>query len=77
MTPGLASQERQLSGTLGIIHSPAPGLGQHTSEILAQLGLGQDALDELRQQGGRLSMPAGFRCTVLFVPALSARLTGR
>lgn len=41
----------QLSGTPGAIHSPAPDLGQHTSEILARLGLGQDALDRLRREG--------------------------
>lgn len=41
----------QLSGTPGAVHSPAPGLGQHTAEILARLGLGQDAVDGLRHQG--------------------------
>lgn len=41
----------QLSGTPGAIHSPAPDLGQHTAEILALLGLGQDAVEQLRHQG--------------------------
>ncbi len=41
----------RLSGTPGAIHSPAPDLGQHTSEILARLGLGGDALERMRRQG--------------------------
>lgn len=41
----------QLSATPGAIHAPAPGLGQHTEELLGQLGLDRDALDRLRCQG--------------------------
>ncbi len=32
-------------------HTPAPGLGEHTSEVLEALGYGADAIGELKQAG--------------------------
>lgn len=40
----------QLSGSPGGVHSPAPWLGQHTTEILAQIGYDAAALECLRQE---------------------------
>ncbi|SFJ17799.1 formyl-CoA transferase [Bosea sp. OK403] len=41
----------RLLGTPGSIRSPAPRLGEHNREILAGLGLSEDALAELAQAG--------------------------
>jgi crotonobetainyl-CoA:carnitine CoA-transferase CaiB-like acyl-CoA transferase len=44
----------RLSGTPGVWRYPAPKLGQHTDEILRQAGLDQDAIAQLRRDGGCL-----------------------
>jgi len=41
----------KLSGTPQQVRLPPPLLGQHTEEILSELGLGPDALDKLRAGG--------------------------
>lgn len=41
----------RLSATPGVLRSPAPTLGQHTAEILARIGVGEDALKKLTSQG--------------------------
>ena len=41
----------KLSETPGVIHSPAPLLGQHTSEILNQLGYEKPEIEELKNNG--------------------------
>jgi crotonobetainyl-CoA:carnitine CoA-transferase CaiB-like acyl-CoA transferase len=41
----------RLSRTAGAIRTPAPGLGEHTAEILAGLGLDEAALARLRHDG--------------------------
>jgi crotonobetainyl-CoA:carnitine CoA-transferase CaiB-like acyl-CoA transferase len=40
----------KLSGTPGQIRRPAPTLGQHTDEILAEIGLSPDAIRNLREK---------------------------
>ena len=44
--PGLAVE---LSATPGAIRSPAPELGQHTEEVLLELGYGWDEMTSLRE----------------------------
>ena len=41
----------RLSGTPGAIHSPAPALGQHTAELLAELGLSSAKIEQLARDG--------------------------
>jgi crotonobetainyl-CoA:carnitine CoA-transferase CaiB-like acyl-CoA transferase len=41
----------RLSGTPGAIRSPAPALGQHSPEILGEIGVDADELERLREQG--------------------------
>ena len=41
----------RLSETPGALRRPAPELGQHTDEILGALGLSEDALTALRDEG--------------------------
>jgi crotonobetainyl-CoA:carnitine CoA-transferase CaiB-like acyl-CoA transferase len=41
----------RLSATPGVLRTPAPALGQHTAEILARVGVGEDALKKLTLQG--------------------------
>jgi formyl-CoA transferase len=41
----------RLSATPGALRHPAPGLGQHTAEVLAALGLEAAALRELGDRG--------------------------
>ena len=41
----------KLSETPGTIRRPPPRLGEHTDEILAELGYSAAKIDELRQEG--------------------------
>ena len=41
----------RLSGTPGAIRSPAPALGQHSAEILGEIGVDADELERLREEG--------------------------
>jgi crotonobetainyl-CoA:carnitine CoA-transferase CaiB-like acyl-CoA transferase len=41
----------RLSDTPGRLRRPAPALGEHTAEILGQLGIGRDRLEEMAQDG--------------------------
>jgi formyl-CoA transferase len=43
--PGIVPK---LSETPGAIRSPAPGLGQHTEEVLRDLGFSEDAIQALK-----------------------------
>lgn len=44
-------QFMKLSGTPGTIRTPAPKPGQHTSDLLTELGYGQDEIAKLRDAG--------------------------
>jgi len=44
--PGIVPK---LSATPGALRSPAPGLGEHTDQVLRDLGYGQEAILELRR----------------------------
>ena len=51
---GLVRQTRpaeRMDGTPSEISRPAPALGQHTNEVLLELGLAADAIEELRKSG--------------------------
>ena len=51
---GLVRQARpaeQMDGTPSGISRPAPTLGQHTDEVLGELGLGPDRIEALRASG--------------------------
>jgi crotonobetainyl-CoA:carnitine CoA-transferase CaiB-like acyl-CoA transferase len=41
----------RLSDTPGRLRTPAPEIGQHTAEILGQLGVGQAELEALAREG--------------------------
>jgi crotonobetainyl-CoA:carnitine CoA-transferase CaiB-like acyl-CoA transferase len=41
----------RLSATPGVLRRPAPGLGQHTAEVLARVGVKPDDVARLRSQG--------------------------
>jgi crotonobetainyl-CoA:carnitine CoA-transferase CaiB-like acyl-CoA transferase len=42
----------RLSATPGVWRRPAPALGQHTDEILRDAGLDDEAIAQLRAEGG-------------------------
>jgi crotonobetainyl-CoA:carnitine CoA-transferase CaiB-like acyl-CoA transferase len=51
---GLVRQARpaeQMDGTPSAISRPAPVLGQHTEEVLAEIGLSSERISELRASG--------------------------
>ncbi len=48
----------QMDGTPSTIRGPAPTLGQHTSEVLAEIGLSKAEIDRLRESGALGSSPA-------------------
>ena len=41
----------RLEGTPGAIHAPAPGLGEHTADVLGTIGIGPEAVAALRERG--------------------------
>jgi crotonobetainyl-CoA:carnitine CoA-transferase CaiB-like acyl-CoA transferase len=45
------SSPLKFGGMPGSALRPAPGLGEHTAEVLASVGVGTDELSELRVQG--------------------------
>ena len=47
----VVGQPISMSNAESEIRRPTPGLGQHTDEVLAELGLGSTEIEELRQQG--------------------------
>jgi crotonobetainyl-CoA:carnitine CoA-transferase CaiB-like acyl-CoA transferase len=48
----------QMDGTPSAIQGPAPTLGQHTREVLAEIGLSKAEIDRLRESGALGSSPA-------------------
>jgi len=48
----------RLSVTPGAFRLPAPGLGEHTREILASVGVGEEELSALARDGTVALMPA-------------------
>lgn len=47
----LCSVPLRFSGTPGAIQSPPPSMGEHTDQILCELGYSQERIAELRRQG--------------------------
>ena len=47
----LAPHPVELSDTPAAVHRPAPGLGQHTDEILAEIGVAADQIRSLHHRG--------------------------
>ena len=47
----LVSQPTKLTRTPQVMHSPTPDLGQHTEEIMLELGINSDEFEILKKQG--------------------------
>jgi formyl-CoA transferase len=47
---GIVNQAMALSRTPSVIDRPTPGLGEHTDEVLADLGYNRDAIADLRRR---------------------------
>ena len=45
------SSPLRLQDTPPVLHRPPPALGEHTDEVLAELGLSAERIAQLRQQG--------------------------
>jgi crotonobetainyl-CoA:carnitine CoA-transferase CaiB-like acyl-CoA transferase len=49
----------KLSRTPGAIDKPGPALGEHTDEVLHELGYGDDEVEQLKQAGAVAGATAG------------------
>jgi crotonobetainyl-CoA:carnitine CoA-transferase CaiB-like acyl-CoA transferase len=49
----------KLSRTPGGVHSPGPTLGQHTDEVLASIGYGEDDIAALKESGAAAGPATG------------------
>ena len=47
----MVGQATKLTRTPQVMHSPTPDLGQHTEEILLELGINSDEFEILKKQG--------------------------
>jgi crotonobetainyl-CoA:carnitine CoA-transferase CaiB-like acyl-CoA transferase len=47
----MVGQDTKLTRTPQVMHSPTPDLGQHTEEILLELGINRDEFEILKKQG--------------------------
>lgn len=48
---GIIRNAIRMTGTPSTVRGPSPGPGQHTYEILAELGISTDEIDDLRRRG--------------------------
>jgi crotonobetainyl-CoA:carnitine CoA-transferase CaiB-like acyl-CoA transferase len=47
---GIVNQAMALSRTPSVIDRPTPGLGEHTDQVLVDLGYSRDAIADLRRR---------------------------